>query len=100
MSECSTGEGNELSECSSGEGNEFWFLEVQKIGFHNSTVNLVHSCNTCYILQELNVDRELGGIETLQIKAVNYHSVDSPFLMPLDAFFVKVFTLHQELCHK
>ena len=51
----------------------------------------VDSANTCYISQELNVDRELGGIETLQRKAVEYHSVDCPFLMPLDAFFVTVF---------
>ena len=45
----------------------------------------------CCISQELNVDRELGGLETLQIKAVDYHSIDNPFLMPLDAFFVTVF---------
>ena len=36
------------------------------------------------------MNREFEGIETLQNKAVNYHNVDSPFLMPLDAFFVKV----------
>lgn len=36
------------------------------------------------------MDRELGDIETLKGKAVNYSSVDNPFLMPLDAFFVKV----------
>ena len=46
--------------------------------------------NTCCISQELSVDRELGGIETLQRNAVDYHNVDNPFLMPLDAFFVKV----------
>lgn len=40
------------------------------------------------VLKELYVDRELGGIETLQRKAIEYHSVDCPFLMPLDAFFV------------
>ena len=68
----------------------------EKSGFYNSTDNLVDSGNTCYILQELNVDRELGDIETLQIKAVSYHSVDCPFLMPLDAFFVKVFMRHLE----
>ena len=45
----------------------------------------------CFISQELDVDRELGGIETLQRKAVEYHGVDCPFLMPLDAFFVTVF---------
>jgi len=47
------------------------------------------SGNTCCISQELNIDREVGGIETLQRKAVDYHSVDNPFLMSLDAFFVK-----------
>jgi len=47
--------------------------------------------NLCCISQELNVDRELGGIETLQRKAVDHHSIDNPFLMPLDAFFVTVF---------
>ncbi|XP_020612551.1 serine/threonine-protein kinase 31-like [Orbicella faveolata] len=40
------------------------------------------------ILKELNVDREVGGIETLQRKAVHFHSVDNPSLMSLDAFFV------------
>lgn len=58
------------------------------------------SGNTCCISQELNIDREVGGIETLQRKAVDYHSVDNPFLMSLDAFFVKVFMKHQELCRK
>ena len=53
--------------------------------------------NTCCISQELSVDRELGGIETLQRNAVDYHSVDNPFLMPLEAFFVKVFMRDQKL---
>ena len=44
----------------------------------------------CCISQELTVDRELGGIETLRRKAVDYHNVDNFFLIPLDAFFVTV----------
>lgn len=66
-------------------------------GFGKSGLTPVDSANTCYISQELNVDRELGGIETLQRNAVDYRNVDNPFLMPLDAFFVKVFLKHQEL---
>lgn len=66
-------------------------------GFGKSGLTPVDSANTCYISQELNVDRELGGIETLQRNAVDYRNVDNPFLMPLDAFFVKVFMKHQEL---
>ncbi|XP_078366669.1 serine/threonine-protein kinase 31-like isoform X1 [Oculina patagonica] len=41
------------------------------------------------ILKELKVDRQLGDIDTLKGKAVNFSSVNNPFLMPLDAFFVK-----------
>ena len=54
-------------------------------------IDHVDSGNLCFISQELSVNREFEGIETLQNKAINYHNVDSPFLVPLDAFFVKVF---------
>lgn len=45
---------------------------------------------TLFVSQELNVDRETGDMETIKGNAVSYSSVKNPFLMPLDAFFVKV----------
>ncbi|XP_022789235.1 serine/threonine-protein kinase 31-like [Stylophora pistillata] len=42
------------------------------------------------ILKELSVDREVGDIEILKRNAVNFSSVKNPYLMQLDAFFVKV----------
>ena len=44
------------------------------------------------------MDRDLGNIETLRSKAVDFSSVNNSFLMPLDAFFVKVFTSLGTIC--
>ena len=78
---------------------QFWTLKGIEILSSKEFEGLtpVDCGNTCCISQELSVDRELGGIETLQRNAVDYHSVDNPFLMPLDAFFVKVFMRGQKL---
>ena len=36
------------------------------------------------------MDRELGDSNTLLNRAVSFSRVNSPFLVPLEAFFVKV----------
>ena len=44
----------------------------------------------CFLSKELSLDRDLCDSATLQKRAVNFSRVNNPFLVPLQAFFVKV----------
>ncbi|KAJ7381108.1 RNA catabolic process [Desmophyllum pertusum] len=73
--------------------------ELEHYPHHDSVPSVSHDkCSVvktefagrpCILKELINVDRDLGNIETLRSKAVDFSSVNNSFLMPLDAFFVK-----------
>ncbi|XP_067052190.1 serine/threonine-protein kinase 31-like isoform X5 [Acropora muricata] len=72
--------------------------ELEHYPYHDSVPNI--SYDKCSVidteyggipcrLKELSLDRELGDSNTLLNRAVSFSRINSPFLVPLEAFFVK-----------
>ncbi|XP_068724825.1 serine/threonine-protein kinase 31-like isoform X1 [Montipora capricornis] len=72
--------------------------ELEHYPYHDSVAYISHNKysiiyteygGTPCILKELSLDREFSDVATLQKRAVSFSMVNSPFLVPLEAFFVK-----------